>query len=47
VKYCNGQYLVSTGAGDVLEFSEFNLRIKTDITENGPVTGKPALLPPA
>src|SRR3546814_20173240 len=32
VKYCKGQYLVSTGAGDVLEFSEFNLRIKTDIT---------------
>lgn len=45
VKYCKGQYLVSTAAGDVLEFPEFNLRIKTDITENGPVAGKPALLP--
>src|SRR3546814_12335463 len=44
VKYCKGQYLVSTGAGDVLEFSDFNLRIKTDITENGPLMGKPALL---
>lgn len=45
VKYCKGQYLVSTAAGDVLEFAEFDLRIKTDVTENGPVAGKPALLP--
>ena len=45
VKYCKGQYLVSTAAGDVLEFSEFTLRIKTDVTEDGPVVGKPALLP--
>lgn len=45
VKYCKGQYLVSTAAGDVLEFAEFDLRIKTEVTENGPVAGKPALLP--
>jgi len=45
VKYCKGQYLVSTGAGDVLEFSEFNLRIKTDMSDNGPAEGKPALMP--
>ncbi len=47
VKYCKGQYLVSTAAGDVLEFAEFNLRIKTDISDKGPVEGKPALLPAA
>lgn len=45
VKYCKGRYLVSTAAGDVLEFSEFNLRIKTDFSEHGPLEGKPALLP--
>ena len=45
VKYCKGQYLVSTAAGDVLEFAEFNLRIKTDVSDKGPVEGKPALLP--
>lgn len=45
VKYCKGRYLVSTAAGDVLEFSEFNLRIKTDMSDMGPADGKPALLP--
>jgi len=47
VKYCKGQYLVSTAAGDLLEFSEFNLRIKSDSTDQGPHEGKPALLPAA
>lgn len=47
VKYCKGQYLVSTAAGDVLEFPEFNLRIKTDAGELGPDQGKPALSPAA
>lgn len=45
VRYCKGQYLVSTAAGDVLAFSEFNLRIKTDISDKGPAEGKPALIP--
>lgn len=47
VKYCKGQYLVTTAAGDALEFSEFNLRIKTDFSDKGPHQGKPALLPAA
>jgi len=47
VKYCKGQYFVTTAAGDVLEFAEFNLRIKTDFSDKGPVQGKPALLPAA
>ena len=45
MKYCKGKYLLSTAAGDVLEFSEFNLRIKTDLSEFGPTQDKPALLP--
>ena len=45
VKYCKGQYVVSTAAGDALEFPEFNLRIKTDTSDNGPTAGKPVLLP--
>lgn len=45
VKYCKGQYFVSTAAGDVLEFSEFNLRLKSDSSDRGPHQGKPALLP--
>ena len=45
IKYCKGQYLVSTAAGDILEFSEFNLRIKTDMSDKGPADGKPALIP--
>lgn len=47
VRYCKGQYFVSTTAGDILEFPEFNLRIKTDMSENGPAGGKPALIPAA
>ena len=45
VRYCKGQYLVSTAAGDVLEFPEFNLRFKTDMSDMGPAEGKPALIP--
>lgn len=47
VRYCRGRYLVSTVAGDALEFSEFNLRIKSDSSDKGPHQGKPALLPAA
>ena len=45
VRYCEGQYFVTTAMGDVLEFPEFNFRIKTDCGERGPPKGKPALLP--
>jgi cytochrome c len=44
VKYCRGKYFVATAAGDVLEFPEFNLRIKSDSSDKGPHEGKPALL---
>ena len=45
VRYCDGTYFLTTAAGDLLEFPEFNLRFKTDASELGPEHGKPALLP--
>ena len=45
VRYCDGTYFLTTAAGDVLEFPEFNLRFKTDASELGPEHGEPALLP--
>ena len=45
VRYSKGQYFVSTAAGDILEFPELNLRIKTDVSDKGPLSGKPALAP--
>jgi hypothetical protein len=44
VRYCERKYLVTTAAGDILEFPEFNLRIKTDASELGPRPGVPGLL---
>ena len=31
--------------GDMIEFPEFNLRIKTDISDKGPARGAPMFLP--
>jgi cytochrome c len=45
VRYCERKYFVTTVAGDVLEFREFDLRFKTDADEQGPRRGTPALLP--
>jgi cytochrome c len=45
VRYCDRKYFVTTVAGDVLEFREFDLRFKTDAAEQGPRRGTPALLP--
>lgn len=44
VRYCTGRY-VSTAAGDILEFREFDFRFKTDSSDKGPDKGKPGLLP--
>ena len=44
VRYCDRKYAVTTGAGDVFEFREFDLRFKTDAGEQGPRRGTPALL---
>lgn len=45
VRYCDRKYFVDTVAGDVLEFREFDLRFKTDASDQGPRRGTPALLP--
>ena len=45
VRYCDRKYFVTTVAGDVLQFREFDLRFKTDAAEQGPRRGTPALLP--
>lgn len=44
VRYCERKYHVTTAAGDILEFPEFNLRFKTDAGELGPRPGSPGLL---
>lgn len=44
VRYCDRKYFVTTVAGDVLEFREFDLRFKTDAADHGPRRGTPALL---
>ncbi len=44
IHYCGDTYRVSTVAGETTPFWEFNLRFKTDASENGPLAGRPALL---
>jgi cytochrome c len=44
IRYCGDTYTVTTLAGRVLKFWEFNLRFKTDSSANGPPKDKPALL---
>lgn len=44
VRYCDRKYFVTTNAGDVFEFREFDLRFKTDADDRGPRRGTPALL---
>ena len=45
ISYCRGTYRVTTVDGKTTPFWEFNLRFKTDTSEDGPVKGRPALLP--
>lgn len=44
IRYCADTYRVTTAAGKTVPFWEFNLRFKTDASENGPPEGHPALL---
>lgn len=44
-RYCDRKYFVTTVAGDVFEFREFDLRFKTDADDRGPRRGTPAFLP--
>jgi len=45
IRYCGDTYSVTTGAGETQQFWERNLRFKTDSSADGPVKGKPALMP--
>jgi cytochrome c len=45
IGHCGDTYAVTVETKEVHEFWEFNLRFKTDGSENGPVTGHPVLIP--
>jgi cytochrome c len=44
ITHCGDTYKVSTADGKVREFWERNLRFKTDVSDEGPQTGAPALV---
>jgi len=44
IRYCGDTYRVTTGAGELAPFWEFNLRFKTDSSETGPSKGRPAIM---
>ena len=44
ITYCNGTYRVIAKDGSSIEYSEFDLRFKTDSGTDGPPTGIPAVI---
>ena len=44
VRYCRDTYAVVSETGEELDFWEFNLRIKTDSSDKGPVPRHPVLI---
>jgi cytochrome c len=44
INYCGDTYKVATADGKVRDFWERNLRFKTDVSEEGPQKGTPALV---
>jgi len=45
IRYCGDTYHVTTAAGETHDIWEFNLRFKTDSSDQGPPPGHPVLLP--
>jgi len=45
IRYCGDAYYVTTEAGETFPIWEFNLRFKTDSSQQGPRQGKPVLIP--
>ena len=45
MRYCDDTYTVEVKTGESHLFWEFNLRIKTDSSANGPLPGHPVLIP--
>ncbi len=44
IGYCQGVYRVATKQGQPVEYPEFDLRFKTDSSENGPLPGTAVLI---
>ena len=44
ISYCQGVYRVTTKQGEPVEYPEFDLRFKTDSSENGPRPGTPVVI---
>lgn len=44
IGYCSGTYTVTSESGQTFEFTEFDLRFKTDASAEGPPPGRPAIL---
>ena len=44
VGYCKGEYQVALKDGSARQFKEFDLRLKTDSSPNGPKPGVPVLV---
>ncbi|MHA1529703.1 MAG: hypothetical protein ACTSVG_11820 [Alphaproteobacteria bacterium] len=44
IEYCQGVYRVVTKQGEPVEYPEFDLRFKTDSSENGPQPGTAVLI---
>ncbi len=44
IDYCQGVYRVVTKRGEPVEYPEFDLRFKTDSSENGPKPGTAVLI---
>jgi cytochrome c len=45
ITHCADTYDITTATGDTHQFWEFNLRFKTDSSENGPPKGAPVIIP--
>ncbi len=45
IHYDQDTYKITTADGRSTDFSEANLRFKIDSSDNGPLTGKPVILP--
>jgi cytochrome c len=44
MRHCSDTYFINTADGSLYKIWEFNLRLKTDTSDNGPVPGKPVIL---
>jgi cytochrome c len=45
INHCGDTYKVATADGKMRDFWERNLRFKTDVSDDGPQKGAPALVP--